>query len=459
MMKKILPLLLTSFLGAFIALFIQDNFDSSKEYEISRSERDPVTLQTTPVNTLSNSSEMIDLTEAAENTINAVVHVKNRAFKSYNDPIANLFFGRGSSRDFSQLGTGSGVIISGDGYIITNNHVIEDATEIEIVLNDKSSFIAEVIGTDLNSDIALLKIDADNLTYIPFGDSDSMRIGEWVLAVGNPYNLTSTVTAGIISAKGRDLEGNFSTDSFLQTDAAVNPGNSGGALVNNRGELIGINTAISSQTGSFVGYSFAVPSNIAQKIVSDFMEFGSVQKVLLGIRPSADEEDKINGVEIAGISDMGNAGKSGFQTGDVIIEMDGLNISNFSDLKGYLRSKRPGDEVLVSANRSGELIKAKVKLIKDDTVVLRKIGMVVKDLDKRKAKSLDLDGGIEIVDLAPNYFKRYGIERGYVIVQINNVDVENVSDLENALRDFNGRQTLFMEMYDKNGTRQKFVFN
>jgi S1-C subfamily serine protease len=189
------------------------------------------------------------------------------------------------------------------------------------------------------------------------------------------------------------------------------------------------------------------------------MEFGSVQKVLLGIRPSADEEDKINGVEIAGISDMGNAGKSGFQTGDVIIEMDGLNISNFSDLKGYLRSKRPGDEVLVSANRSGELIKAKVKLIKDDTVVLRKIGMVVKDLDKRKAKSLDLDGGIEIVDLAPNYFKRYGIERGYVIVQINNVDVENVSDLENALRDFNGRQTLFMEMYDKNGTRQKFVFN
>jgi S1-C subfamily serine protease len=459
MMKKILPLLLTSFLGAFIALFIQDNFDSSTEYEISRSERDPVTLQTTPVNTLSNSSEMIDLTEAAENTINAVVHVKNRAFKSYNDPIANLFFGRGSSRDFSQLGTGSGVIISGDGYIITNNHVIEDATEIEIVLNDKSSFIAEVIGTDLNSDIALLKIDADNLTYIPFGDSDSMRIGEWVLAVGNPYNLTSTVTAGIISAKGRDLEGNFSTDSFLQTDAAVNPGNSGGALVNNRGELIGINTAISSQTGSFVGYSFAVPSNIAQKIVSDFMEFGSVQKVLLGIRPSADEEDKINGVEIAGISDMGNAGKSGFQTGDVIIEMDGLNISNFSDLKGYLRSKRPGDEVLVSANRSGELIKAKVKLIKDDTVVLRKIGMVVKDLDKRKAKSLDLDGGIEIVDLAPNYFKRYGIERGYVIVQINNVDVENVSDLENALRDFNGRQTLFMEMYDKNGTRQKFVFN
>jgi S1-C subfamily serine protease len=459
MMKRILPLLLTSFLGAFIALFIQDNFDSSKEYEISRSERDPVTLQTTPVNTLSNSSEMIDLTEAAENTINAVVHVKNRAFKSYNDPIANLFFGRGSSRDFSQLGTGSGVIISGDGYIITNNHVIEDATEIEIVLNDKSSFIAEVIGTDLNSDIALLKIDADNLTYIPFGDSDSMRIGEWVLAVGNPYNLTSTVTAGIISAKGRDLEGNFSTDSFLQTDAAVNPGNSGGALVNNRGELIGINTAISSQTGSFVGYSFAVPSNIAQKIVSDFMEFGSVQKVLLGIRPSADEEDKINGVEIAGISDMGNAGKSGFQTGDVIIEMDGLNISNFSDLKGYLRSKRPGDEVLVSANRSGELIKAKVKLIKDDTVVLRKIGMVVKDLDKRKAKSLDLDGGIEIVDLAPNYFKRYGIERGYVIVQINNVDVENVSDLENALRDFNGRQTLFMEMYDKNGTRQKFVFN
>jgi S1-C subfamily serine protease len=459
MMKKILPLLLTSFFGAFIALFIQNKFNSSGYDEMSKSERNPVSLQTVPVKSFSNSSEMVDLTVAAENTINAVVHVKNRAFKSYNDPIANLFFGRGSSRDFSQIGTGSGVIISGDGYIITNNHVIEDATEIEIVLNDKSSYIAEVIGTDLNSDIALLKIDAEDLTYIPFGNSDSMRVGEWVLAVGNPYNLTSTVTAGIISAKGRDLEGNFSTDSFLQTDAAVNPGNSGGALVNTRGELIGINTAISSQTGSFVGYSFAVPSNIAQKIVSDFMEFGVVQKVLLGIRPAADEEDKINGVEIAGISELGNAGRSGLRTGDIIVEMDGLNISNFSDLKGYLRSKRPGDEVLVSADRSGELIEAKVKLIKDDTVVLRKIGMVVKDLDKKKARDLDIDGGIEIVDMASDYFNRYGIERGYIIVQINNVDVENVSDLENFLKDFNGRQALFMEMYDKEGTRQKFVFN
>ena len=213
------------------------------------------------------------------------MHVKNTAIKTQSDPWAELFYGRGSgTRKYEQVGTGSGVIISEDGFIVTNNHVIDGASDLEVTLNNQKKYKAKLIGTDPENDIALLKIDADmKLPYIPFANSDALKIGEWVLAVGNPYNLTSTVTAGIVSAKGRDLKGNGNiTDSFIQTDAAVNPGNSGGALVNTRGELVGINTAITSKTGSFVGYSFAVPSNIAKKVIEDLMEFGKSTTVCVG---------------------------------------------------------------------------------------------------------------------------------------------------------------------------------
>ncbi|MFB1040085.1 MAG: trypsin-like peptidase domain-containing protein, partial [Polaribacter sp.] len=281
-----------------------------------------------------------DFTVAAENTIHAVVHVKNTAVKTQVNPWAEQYYGRGQgTKKYEQVGTGSGVIISADGYIVTNNHVIDGASELEITLNNKKKYKAVLVGSDASNDIALLKIEATtNFPYVPFANSDNIKIGEWVLAVGNPYNLTSTVTAGIVSAKGRDLEGNRNIESFIQTDAAVNPGNSGGALVNGRGELIGINTAISTKTGSFIGYSFAVPSNIAKKIIDDILEFGAVQQAILGI--TVDLSYKDQGVKVSNVIEQGeNMVKSGLKEGDIIKRINNIKISKFSELKGQLTAK------------------------------------------------------------------------------------------------------------------------
>ena len=301
-MKKILRLVLVSALGgiftlgAYILFIEKDNYTETQQTPVFA----PISV---PVNYIEKDKNptvetTIDFTKAAEKTINTVVHVKNTSVSSGQMTIQDLFYGRRSQRRH-QIGTGSGVIISPDGYIITNNHVIDGAESISITTNHNKTYEAELIGTDPKTDIALLKIDADEpLPYATFADSDDAKIGEWVLAVGNPFNLTSTVTAGIISAKSRDLFGG-DTQSFIQTDAAVNPGNSGGALVNTNGDLIGINTAITSQTGNYVGYSFAVPSNIARKVVEDIMEFGNVQNGILGIYPKTlnSEEAKKLGIE------------------------------------------------------------------------------------------------------------------------------------------------------------------
>jgi len=454
-MKRSLSFILSSLFGASIALLVF-NFRDYNERIIPEKQvvSPPVTYTKAVV-----SSEITNFTDAAETTVHAVVHVKNTAVKSYRDPFSAFIFGGGGSREYEQVGTGSGVIISPDGFIVTNNHVISGASEIEITLNDKRTYIAELIGADANSDIALLKIEEQGLKYLSFGDSDAIRIGEWVLAVGNPYNLTSTVTAGIISAKGRDLQGNFSTDSFIQTDAAVNPGNSGGALVNTKGELIGINTAISSQTGGFVGYSFAVPSNITQKIIEDFIEFGSVQKVILGIRPVADREDKINGVQIAQVTDQGNAKTAGLKSGDIITSMDGIRIQNFSNLKGFLNAKRPGDKISVQVTRDGESMVKQVILEQDNTVVLRQLGLVVEDLDPKTAKRYGVEGGAEIKDMSNEYLESYGVQIGFVITKINDKTVKNALDLEGALKDRSRREPLFIELIDNQGELQKLIFN
>ena len=313
------------------------------------------TLNTAVTNAIST-----DFTVAAEKSVHAVVHVKNTAIKTQVNPL-DLFFGNNNNgREYKQIGTGSGVIISSDGYIVTNNHVIDSASDIEITLNNKKKYKAELIGTDKENDIALLKINAElDLPYIPFANSDNIKVGEWVLAVGNPYNLTSTVTAGIVSAKGRDLEGNSAIDSFIQTDAAVNPGNSGGALVNTRGELVGINTAITSKTGSFIGYSFAVPSNIAKKVIDDLLEFGAVQEAILGINIDTSEAD-IEGVKIGGLSEGSGAEKSGLKSGDIITKVNNVKISKFSELRGQLTAKRPGEFVNITVIRDGEFMTKKV---------------------------------------------------------------------------------------------------
>lgn len=448
--------MISSMIGAFVALFVFTFFypQNTKQIVVEK----PQSI-TSPVVFNEAVTRQTDFTTAADRTVHAVVHVKNTSVKSYRDPLSLFILGGRGVREYEQVGTGSGVIISSDGYIVTNNHVIEGANAIQITLNDKRVYQAKLVATDVNSDIALLKIEAENLEFLPFADSDAIQVGEWVLAVGNPYNLTSTVTAGIVSAKGRNLQGNFSADSFIQTDAAVNPGNSGGALVNTKGELIGINTAISSQTGSFVGYSFAVPSNIARKIISDFLEFGAVQKVLLGIRPEADNEDIINGVKISEVTEDGNAKKSGLQSGDIIIGMDGVKIQNFSNLKGFLNSKKPGDIVAVEVDRSGEKIIKNITLKKDDTVVLRQLGLVVRELPREDSKAYGVDGGVQIVEIGNDYLEGYGVKRGYVITRINDDPVKTISDLESALSKVNRRKALFIEMYDENKELQKFIFN
>ena len=320
----------------------------------------------------------VDFTKAAEMSVGAVVHVKTKynvyGKQQYVDPFYQFFFGRPQQQQQSQAqATGSGVILSQDGYIVTNNHVIQQANEIEVVLNDKRSFPAKLIGTDPNTDIALLKIEATGLPTLEMGNSDDLKVGEWVLAVGNPFNLTSTVTAGIVSAKARNiniLDAEMKIESFIQTDAAVNPGNSGGALVNTRGELVGINTAIASQTGSYAGYAFAVPTSIVQKVVADLRQYGSVQRALLGIRMLDITSDvqqyyglnSLEGVYIVEVVDGSAADKGGVVEGDVIVAVDGATVNSSSELQEKIARKNPGDEVTLTVKRDGKRLDLRVKL-------------------------------------------------------------------------------------------------
>ena len=402
----------------------------------------------------------IDFTLAAEKTLNAVVHVKNTAIRTQTSPYAEYLFGNGrGTKKFEQVGTGSGVIISSDGYIVTNNHVIDNANEIEITLNNKKKYKAKLIGTDKDNDIALLKIDVGmDLPYVPFADSDYIKVGEWVLAVGNPYNLTSTVTAGIVSAKGRDLEGNSAIDSFIQTDAAVNPGNSGGALVNTRGELVGINTAISSKTGSFVGYSFAVPSNIAKKIVDDLLEFGSVQEAILGINID-NSNVNIQGVKIGSLSEGSGAEKSGLKSGDIIMKVNDVKISKFSELRGQLTAKRPGEFVNITVERDGAFLTKKVKLSKKDTFISRSFNIILKDLTTKERKKYGIKGGAKILKNANKSLVYYGVKEGYIITAINKKPFTNASSAAKALDGFNSNGSpVYIEVINLEGERERYAF-
>lgn len=397
----------------------------------------------------------IDFTLAAEKTVNSVVHVKNTTIRTQTNPL-DIFFGNGNGqRKFEQVGTGSGVIISSDGYIVTNNHVIDNANDIQITLNNQKKYKAELIGTDANNDIALLKIDADmELPYTPFANSDNIKIGEWVLAVGNPYNLTSTVTAGIVSAKGRDLEGNRNIESFIQTDAAVNPGNSGGALVNIRGELVGINTAISSKTGSFVGYSFAVPSNIAKKIVDDLLEFGVVQEAILGIAVDTDYTEE--GVKVGKVF-YEEGKKMELKEGDIIKSINNVKISKFSELKGQLTSKRPGDNINVTIERDGDLITKNIVLTKKvKQIIAETFGWQLKDLTSKEKKKRNVTKGVKIEYTAD---KRNDLS-GYIITKINGKEVDNAekaAQLIDNLSNSNYRNNL-IELISLSGEKERFRF-
>jgi Do/DeqQ family serine protease len=406
------------------------------------------------------SSEVVDFTEAAEKTIHSVVHVKNVSYKTVSNPMLEYFYGYKGGQSQEQVGTGSGVIISADGYIVTNNHVVKDASEIEITLNNKKSYKAKLIGTDSKMDIALLKIDADEtLAYATFGNSDSVKVGEWVLAVGNPYNLTSTVTAGIVSAKARDL-GSNGIQSFIQTDAAVNPGNSGGALVNTRGDLIGINTMITSMTGSYVGYSFAVPSNIARKIIEDIMEYGNVQRGILGVQggelnSNASKElglKQTEGFYISAVTTNSGAQKAGLKKGDVIVKLDNQNIATYADLSGYINTKRPNDKVDVTILRDGSSKTIPVILSKNEFFNTEFKGLELENISAADKKKFNVNYGVKIRTITNENLMQYEAElKGSIIISIDNTKAVNVETISKLLNNKDENQSIRIELINKNG--------
>jgi len=398
--------------------------------------------------------ESIDFVGAANRSLDAVVHVKTVSeSQQYYNPWSRYFGGDPYSSK-QQRSSGSGVIISDDGFIVTNNHVIENASEIEVVLSDNRNFEAEVIGVDKNTDLAVIKIDEKNLNAIKYGNSENINIGEWVLAIGNPYEFRSTVTAGIVSAKGRNIniinrELEYRIESFIQTDAAVNPGNSGGALVNLNGELVGINTAIASPSGAFAGYSFAVPVTLVKKVVDDLVEFGTVQRALLGIRIQdvnaevADEYglDVLSGVYVAGVNPNGAAGESGIEVGDVITSINGKPVNNVAQLQEQIAVNRPGDEVIVTYIRNGKKreVSATLKNAQGTMEIVEAKnqyefeGATFIEVENTLKNRLNLDGGVQIIELNDGKWEQARMREGFIITEIDNKKISNLGDLEDFM--------------------------
>ena len=458
-MKKLLLTFLVSLIGGFVAIFVHNSYYDHSNSKIIEEKDNMVNISFNPISNNNISTEN-DFVSAAEKTIHSVVHVKNTSISGGNSSLWDYFNNSGGK---TKVGMGSGVIISKDGYIITNNHVIENASTIEVTTNDNKTYNAELLGSDEVSDIAVLKIIGDeSFPYIRFADSDQTKIGEWVLAVGNPFNLTSTVTAGIISAKSRDLNDfDSKNQSFIQTDAAVNSGNSGGALVNTNGDLIGINTAITSGTGGFVGYSFAVPSNVARKIFEDIIEFGNVQKGLLGVTGFGLNSQSANELNIAlteGFyvndteAEMG-AERAGIKKGDVIIRLDDIKIEKFSDLSGYLSTKRPGDKISVGIIRNNKNIKLNVTLEKNKYINF--LGMQLKNMSKEELETYKISYGVKVSNLRNSSLFRMGIKQNYALTEINNQEIKKTDDLLNFNSSMKINQMIFVS---PSGEKERLIF-
>ena len=438
-MKSFIKSLSIALIAALISVIIYDQyFNNLYDIPNNNSLKNTVLIPTNyKVHTNSIAGEKTDFTIAASKTIDAVVHVKNTSSSSSNLPSFYRYFYDEDELP-ERIGTGSGVIVSPDGYIITNNHVIEDSNEIEITTNDNKSYQAKIIGTDPDTDIAVLKINSNKkLPYVFFGNSDATQIGEWVLAVGNPFNLNSTVTAGIISAKSRDLNKRDGVnESYIQTDAAVNRGNSGGALVNTSGELIGINTAITSVSGGFVGYSFAVPSNVARKVFEDLIEYGDVQRGLLGVMGQAldaqfaerFEVEETEGFYITDLEEGLGADLAGLKPGDIIKSVDGITINKFADLSGYLSTKRPGEKVKLIYKRDGNEMRVDVRLEKINRTIF--FYMEVRELTKDQKEDYNTEDGLYISNMNNRRLYQNGIDRGYIILEINGQRVSKLSDVK-----------------------------
>ncbi|MBL7967432.1 MAG: Do family serine endopeptidase [Prolixibacteraceae bacterium] len=475
-MKKFGLLIIAAIIGSALTIGSFRLFEagSKKEIKIEHISGTPVVGAAYTVN---KQGEIVPLefTDVAKKVMPAVVHIKstqvqnlkNYSYRNYPDPFRDFFdddvfkhfFGpeyrfespqQGQRGPQTRVGSGSGVIINADGYIVTNNHVIESADDIEVILDDNRVFKAKVVGTDPSTDLALLQIKADNLAYLSFVNSDDVQVGEWVLAVGNPFNLNSTVTAGIVSAKGRNiniLQDRSAIESFIQTDAAINPGNSGGALVNLQGGLIGINTAISSPTGTYAGYGFAVPSNIVSKVVEDLLKYGMVQRGYLGIvirnvdgnLAKEKDLDVTYGVYVDSISTNSAAGDAGVKVGDVIQEIDGITVKTTASLLETIGRHRPGDKVKLKIDRKGKEIDFVVTLRnesgkekiseKGSKEILDVLGVELKEINKEEAKKLDIDGGIQITQLFDGKLKRStDIEAGFIITKVDGERVKTIED-------------------------------
>ena len=397
---------------------------------------------------------------------------------SYADPFYRFFFGEDMApQSREQQGSGSGVIIRSDGYIVTNNHVVDGASKVEVTLNNNKTYPATVVGTDPATDVAILKIDATGLPVVPFGDSDKLRLGQWVIAIGSPYDLRSTITAGIVSAKGRQMqhgpgESQFKIESFIQTDAAVNPGNSGGALVNQKGELVGVNTAIVSQTGSFTGYSFAVPSNIVRRIAEDLIDFGSVKRALLGISmtPIDDKRAKElklfspNGVYIEDVQKGGSADKAGLKKGDVIIAVDSTEITTPSSVQEKVNSYHPGDKAKITVMRDGDKKVMEVTFqgtsletgSKDVDGSVAFYGAKLKAADKETLAQYGLKSGVEIVSVGAGKIMDAGASEGFIIRYVNDQPVSSPEDVINVAK--KAKRVVYVEGITANGRTSYFAF-
>lgn len=476
-MKKVLGIFLLSVMSGFSAVLIYRTFmpETTQQVYLQNSAT-PVNYASYPIGSVGS----LDFTQAAESSINAVVHVKTESEVAASfDPWAQ-FFGYKNQPQI-QMGSGSGVIITADGYIVTNNHVIDGATSITVSLNDGTDYTATLVGTDPSTDLALLKVESPgDLPTIPFGNSDAVRVGEWVLAVGNPFDLTSTVTAGIVSAKARNInlleyDPNrevFPVESFIQTDAAVNPGNSGGALVNTNGELIGINSAIASRTGSFAGYSFAIPSGIVEKVARDLMEFGDVQRAYIGVvirnvdQSIASElgMKKVAGILVNELSENGAAADAGIVKGDVILAVNNVSVNSVPELQEQVSKYRPGDQVKVKVWRKGTEKELSVtlrdskglttldsRIERESTSSLSQLGAVLTTPSDEELARIGAAGGVKIKEIKPGKISSSGVEPGFIITGVDKEKVLNMGDLERILSSKNGG--VLLEGYYPNGTK------
>lgn len=475
--KRIAATVSIAFLSALLALFIYTRyFDKSEEVLVDRGN-----VMEQPLRLTANTfvpEGLVDFTDIAGKIVHAVVHVKTETVQQSmgRNPIMEYFYGDSYNSERTVRGFGSGVLISSDGYIVTNNHVIEDADDVEVTLNDKRTFAASVVGRDPSTDIALLKIEAKGMPYVGYGDSDDLMLGEWVLAIGNPFNLTSTVTAGIVSAKGRSLNllnDTYRIESFIQTDAALNVGNSGGALVNTRGELVGITTAILSPSGTYAGNSFAVPVNIVEKIARDLKEFGEVQRAIIGVQIGdvdsdiAEKEnlDEVKGVLISGITEGGAAEDAGLRENDIIVNIDNKDMDDSSHLQEYIGKKRPGDRVKLTIMRNGSKKQYDIVLRNLDggTNIVKAgegsgdiFGAKVIPLTRDDRNRFNLDAGLMVSSVSDGRFDDLGIRKGYIIIEVNEEEVNNIDDIKEATG--NGKVLESIKGYQSNGTYFNYRF-